>query len=59
VSRYSINMTEWERIDPGHYVCGDRVILRVGSATWELSGMVIDTSRHRSLKRAMDASDLR
>jgi hypothetical protein len=57
VSTLSPYGTEWERVDPGHYTCGDRTILRVGTSTWELSGMVIDTSRHRSLRKAMRASD--
>jgi hypothetical protein len=56
VRRSSIG-TEWEQVHPGYYIWGTREIMRVGPSTWELSGMVIDTSRYRSLRKAMDAAD--
>ncbi len=48
--------TEWQQVHPGLYTWSDRTITRIGSR-WELEGMVIDTSRHRSLRKAMDHSD--
>jgi hypothetical protein len=57
VSTLSPYGSEWERVHPGLYTCGDRTITRTGTQRWELEGMVIDSSTHRSLRKAMLASD--
>ena len=55
--RRSLMGTEWERVHAGLYEQGTRTITRLSSHRWELAGMVIDTTEHRTLREAMDTSD--